>query len=208
MKSSRRRSAAPVGDKSFSRRISLRIGASVLTAQRGASRAQVIPAIKLTRILVPVDFSRASAKPLCYASAIAKVHGAKIILLHITKPISFSADYGYGPVNRQVSDDAQMRKDRSRLRRSAGNHLSPGAIENIIIRSGNAPEQIIWAAKKTRADLIVLYSHEANDSNSVGSHKTAEQVMRSAQCPVLVVRSHEHDFVQLVRTRRQVRPRI
>src|ERR1041384_7342614 len=133
MKSSRRRSAATVGDKSFSRKIRLRNGASVLTSQRGASGAQAIPAIKLTRILVPVDFSRASAKPLCYASAIAKVHGAKIILLHITKPISFSADYGYGPVNRQVSDDAQMRKDRSRLRRSAASHLSPGAIENIII---------------------------------------------------------------------------
>jgi nucleotide-binding universal stress UspA family protein len=101
-----------------------------------------------------------------------------------------------------------MRKDRLRLRRSAASHLSPGAIENIIIRSGNAAEQIIWAAEDTRADLIVLYAHEASDSNSVGSHKTAERVMRSAQCPVLVVRSHEHDFVQPVSTRRQVRPRI
>jgi universal stress protein A len=158
--------------------------------------------------LVPVDFSRGSAKSLCYASAIAKVRGAKIILLHITKPISFSADFGYGTVQRQVTDAAQMRKDRSRLRRSAANHLSPGAIEDIIIRSGNAPEHIIWAAKDVRADLIVLYAHEANDSRSVGSHKTAEQVMRSAQCPVLVVRSHEHDFIQPVRKRRQVLPRI
>ena len=208
MKSSRKLPSEAVGDERFSRRIRLRNGASVLTSQRGASGAQAIPAIKLTRILVPVDFSRASAKPLCYASAIAKLYGAKIILLHITKPISFSADYGYGPVNRQVSDDAQMRKDRSRLRQSAANHLSLGAIENIIIRSGNAPEQIIWAAKNTRADLIVLHAHEANDSNSVDSHKTAEQVMRSAQCPVLVVRLHEHDFVQSVKTRCQVRPRI
>ena len=164
--------------------------------------------MKLTRILVPVDFSRASAKPLCYASAIADVHGAKIILLHITKPISSTADFGFGPVNRQFADDAQMRKDRSRRKRSAASHLSRGAIENIIIRSGNAPEQIVWAAKDTRAGLIVLCAHEANDSNSVGSHKTAERVMRLAKCPVLVVRSHEHDFVQPVRKRRQVLQRI
>jgi hypothetical protein len=72
----------------------------------------------------------------------------------------------------------------------------------------DASEQIIWAAKEVRADLIVLYAHEANDSNSVGSHPTAEQVMRSAQCPVLVVRSHEHDFIQPDRKRRQVLPRI
>ena len=207
MKSSGSASAEAVGENISSRRIGLRNGASVSTARRETSRAQAIPTMKLTRILVPVDFSRGSAKSLCYAAAIARVHGAKIILLHITKPISSTADYGYGPVSRQFANDAQMRKDRSRLRRSAANHL-PGAIENIIIRSGNAPEQIIWAAKDTRADLIVLYAHEANDSNSVGSHKTAERVMRSAPCPVLVVRSHEHDLIQPVRTRRQVRPRI
>ena len=187
MKSSGSASAEAVGENISSRRIGLRNGASVSTGRRETSRAQAIPAIKLTRILVPVDFSRSSARSLCYASAIAKLHGAKIILLHITKPLLSSGDFGYGPVNRQFADHAQMRKDRSRLRRSAASHLSPGAIENIIIRSGNAPEQIVWAAKDTRAGLIVLCAHEANDSNSVGSHKTAERVMRSAKCPVLVV---------------------
>src|SRR6266567_4117038 len=172
MKSSGRPSADAVGANNSSRRTGPRNGASVPTARSGTARAQVIPAIKLTRILVPVDFSRASAKPLCYASAIAKMHGAKIVLLHITKPISFSADFGYGPVNREVTDAAQMRRDRSRLRRSAADHLSLGAIENIVIRSGNAPEQIVLAAKEVRADLIVLYAHEANDANSVGSHNT------------------------------------
>ena len=207
MKSSGSPSAEVVGAKNSSRGIGLRNSASVPIARSGMSRAQVIPAIRLTRILVPIDFSGASAKQLCYASTIAKVHGAKIVLLHITKPIAFSADFGYGPIDREFTDNTQMRKDRSHLRRSAANHLSPGAIENIIIRSGNASEQIICAAKEVRADLIVLYAHKANDSDSVGSHKTAEQVMRSAQCPVLVVQSHEHDVVQPVRKRRQVLPR-
>jgi len=90
--------------------------------------------------LVPIDFSGASAKQLCCASTIAKVHGAKVVLLHITKPISFSADFGYGPIDREFTDNAEIRKDRSRLRRSAANHLSPGAIENIIIREGVSPK--------------------------------------------------------------------
>jgi len=208
MKSSGRSSAEAVGDKSCSRRIGLRNGASVPTARRGTSRAQAIPAIKLTRILVPVDFSRSSARSLCYASAIAKVHGAKIILLHITKPISFSADFGYGPVDRQVTDAAQLRKDRLRLRRSSAYHLSHVAIENIMIRSGNAAEQIVLAAKEVRADLIVLYAHEASDANSAGSQNTVERVMRSAQCAVLAVQSHEQDFAQPVRKGCQVLPRI
>jgi len=176
----------------------------VPTVRTGVPGAQLIPAIRLTRILVPADFSRAAIKPLCYASAIAKEHRAKIVLLHITKPVSFCVDCGYGPVNRQITDDAQIRKDRLRLRRSAAHHLPPGSIENIIIRSGKASEQIVLAARELKADLIVLYAHEANESNEVGSHETADRVMRSAPCPVLVVRAHEHDFIEPMGKRRQI----
>jgi nucleotide-binding universal stress UspA family protein len=187
------------------RRNALRKRVSVPTIRNRAFQGQVIPSIKLSRILVPVDFSRASIKPLSYASAIAKVHGAKIALLHITKPISFCVDCGYGPVNRQVTDDAQIRKDRSHLRRSAAKHIPLESIENIIIRSGKASERILNTAKELKADLIVLYAHEANESNSVGSHETADRVMRLAPCPVLIVRAHEHDFIQPI-GKRQVLP--
>jgi nucleotide-binding universal stress UspA family protein len=196
-----RQTVARTREANLPRRIGLRIGTSRPGGRKGVSPTQVSPIIKLSRILVPVDFSRASIKPLGYASAMVKAHGAKIVLLHVTKPISFCADYGYGPVNRQVTDDAQVRRDRSRLTRSARKHLPPGSVEDVLIRSGDTSAQIIGAASEVEADLIVLYAHERNDSNALGSHKTAERVTRSAQCPVLVVRSHEHDFIQPPRKR-------
>jgi len=101
-------------------------------------------------------------------------------------------------VNRQEPDHKQIRKDLSHLKKSAANHLPPGSIEDLIIRSGKASEQIIRAAKEFKADLIVLYAHETNESNTVGSHDTAERVVRLAQCPVLIVRSHERDFIRPV----------
>ena len=156
---------------------------------------------------MPVDFARASVKPLWYASTIARAHGGKIVLLHVTSPVSFSADYGYGPVNRQEPDHKQIRKDLSHLKKSAANHLPPESIEDVIIRSGKASEQIIRAAKEFEADVIVLYAHETNESNTVGSHDTAERVVRLAQCPVLVVRSHEHDLIRPVGGRDKVLPR-
>ena len=145
---------------------------------------------------MPVDFSRASVKPLRYASAIARAHRAKTILLHVTKPISVCVDCGYGPVNRQEPDDTQIRKDRSHLKKSAAKHLSPESIEEVIIRSGKASEEIVQAAKAFEADLIVLYAHKANPFDTIGSHETAERVVRLAPCPVLVVRSREQDFVR------------
>jgi nucleotide-binding universal stress UspA family protein len=115
--------------------------------------------------------------------------------LHVTKLISFCVDCGYGPVNRQVADAAQVTKDRSRLKRFAASHLSPGANAEIMVRNGNASDQILCAAKETPTDLIVLYAHEMNPPDGVGSHETADRVMRCAPCPVLVVRPHEHEFI-------------
>jgi len=196
--------SSEAADANFSRRIGLRRGASGSTRRTGWSGARANPAIRLHRILVPVDFSRASVKPLLCASAIATAHGAKIVLIHVTKPIAICVDCGYGPVNRQEPDGTQIRKDLSHLKKSAANHLLPDSIEDVIIRSGDASEQILRAAKEFEADMIVLYAHVANNSNSVASHKTAEKVMRSAECPVLVVPPHERDFVQPVRKRRRL----
>jgi nucleotide-binding universal stress UspA family protein len=159
------------------------------------SRTPPAAPIRLKRILVPVDFSRASIKPLNYAAALANAHGARIVVLHVTKPIAFCVDCGYGPVNRTEADSEQVNKDRARLSRFAVRHLSPRSIENLVIRSGNAGEQILAAAKEMGADLILLYAHEANPSSLVGSHETAERVTRSAPCPVLVVRPREQDFI-------------
>ena len=160
-----------------------------------APPAQAAGCLQLSRILVPIDFSRASIKPLCYASALADTYGGKIVLLHVTKLISYCVDCGYGPVNRQEADPGQVKKDRLRLKRFAANHLSPGTDVELIVRSGKASDQILGAANETPADLIVLYAHEMNPADLVGSHETADRVMRSAPCPVLVVRPHEHEFI-------------
>src|SRR5688500_8895801 len=86
--------------------------------------------ITLRRILVPISFTTDSLEPMEYAVAIARAHRARIILFHVTKPISFCVDCGYGPVNRQLPDEAQTRKDRARLRKTAVRHLPPAFIED------------------------------------------------------------------------------
>ena len=133
-----------------------------------------------------------------YAFAIARAHGARIILLHVTKPISFCVDCGYGPVNRQLPDKLQSQKDQARLRKTAAQHLPPAFIEDALIGTGEPVEQILRSAEELKADLIVLYAHETNGSPSVGSHVVADQVARRAHCPVLVVRPHERDFVTAI----------
>jgi nucleotide-binding universal stress UspA family protein len=151
--------------------------------------------IRLKRILVPVDFSRASVKPIWYASALAGVHGGRIVLLHVTEPITFCVDCGYGAVNRQEADTGQIKKDRSRLSRFALRHLAPTSIQELVVRSGEVGEQIVATAKEMKTDLIILYAHDTKPGDTVHSPETAARVIRSAPCPVLVVRIRELDFV-------------
>ena len=75
-----------------------------LTAEKqswkGDNAMQTSSQIHIRKVLVPIDFSPESVKPLSYAGALAKTHGARVILLHVTTPRCLSLDYGYGPVAR------------------------------------------------------------------------------------------------------------
>ena len=63
-------------------------------------RATLIPkpsqtetTMRLSRILVPVDFSAESKNALRYAAAFAQQFGASVTLVHVVKPVICSADF-------------------------------------------------------------------------------------------------------------------
>jgi nucleotide-binding universal stress UspA family protein len=151
--------------------------------------------IHIRKILVPIDFSPESVKPLRYAGAIARTHGAKVILLHVTSPICLRLDYGYGPVSRYGEDELAIKRCRTRLRGFARKHLKPQYLDEIIVGTGESREEIVRTAKGKAVDLIILYAHPEHQTDELHSHETVEAVSRFAPCPVLVVRSREHDFV-------------
>ena len=64
----------------------------------------------------------------------------------------------------------------------------------------HAPESINSAEahkvlKNLAADLIVISTHGFTGLKHVFLGSVAEQVVRRAPCPVLVVREHEHEFI-------------
>jgi nucleotide-binding universal stress UspA family protein len=63
------------------------------------------------------------------------------------------------------------------------------------IRAGAPSNQIVEVANDLDADLIVIATHGFTSWKYFTIGSTAEQVARSAPCPVLVVREKERDFV-------------
>ena len=63
------------------------------------------------------------------------------------------------------------------------------------VRVGHAPNEITKAAKDLDADLIIIATHGYTSWRHLCIGSTAERVVRTAPCPVLVVREKEHEFV-------------
>jgi nucleotide-binding universal stress UspA family protein len=141
----------------------------------------------LDRVLVPTDFSEHSRRALSYALAFAKHFGAEVILLnaiyphyYATNPDYFSSDYG------PLLDETRRlaKSDMAKLVRAT----SFGDVSfKTRIEEGHPVQNILEIAAEWGADLIVTSTHGRTGLAHVLIGSTAEQVVRYAKCPVLVI---------------------
>jgi nucleotide-binding universal stress UspA family protein len=164
-----------------------------------ASRTETT--MRLTRILVPVDFSPESKNALRYAAAFARQFGASMTLLHVVEPIVCSADFGYGPVTRCSANNDLLRKAKTRLRLLTNKLAVSRPKIAIILRTGVAETEIVAAARDLESDLIVMGTRGDCIAGQTTIGSTAEQVVRHAPCPVFIVRKKEHEFVSSRKSR-------
>ena len=139
------------------------------------------------RILVPVDFTAGSDRALRLAAALALADRARVLPIHVTPPICFTADCGYGPVNRKMPDEDSLRQTRARLQRLVHRFVPAELAEEVTVRNGEPIEQIMIAAKAWKADLTIMFAHGALGGDSTRPTHTVDRLVREVRCPVLVV---------------------
>jgi nucleotide-binding universal stress UspA family protein len=130
------------------------------------------------RVLCATDLSTRSARALRAAAALANRLGAHLTLLHVV-PRS------------QPSDEKTLAHERLReqLREQVSTSGLPlESIPVLAVRAGDAAKTIADVALETRADLIVMGSQRKRAFASL-TGTTAERVIASTRCPVLIVRS-------------------
>ena len=150
--------------------------------------------LSLKKILVPIDFSDMSKHAFQYALRFAKQFRCEIVLLHVVEPETFIAGTSLGvDVFAQLEDDMTVAKaELAALAASSRDRLNSVAS---VVRSGHAPNEITKAAKDLDVDLIVIATHGYTSWRHLCISSTAERVVRTAPCPVLVVREKEHEFI-------------
>lgn len=136
-------------------------------------------------ILVPLDFSDATAPTLEVAVSLAKDCKSELLLAHvITIPIDYLA---YPVINtagvrqNDVTSALDTLEEHARAIREQGVHVSCVAL------SGVAFEQITAYARSRAADLIVMGSHGHTALYNLILGSTTGEVLKNADCPVLIV---------------------
>ncbi len=152
--------------------------------------------LKMERILCPMDFSEFSAKSYEYAHSLARHYGAKLFLEHVVQPLAMAYPFYAFPdslnqVYINLNQDAEKQ-----LNEVVKNHSWNGIQPELIVREGFPTDAILTFAQKESIDLIVMGTHGRQGFDRLTMGSVAEQVLRKARCPVLVVRKPAHDFVK------------
>lgn len=144
--------------------------------------------MKLRRILVPVDLSETSRQAVDYAVEIGARFEAQIILLYaIDLSQLITTGQAYATLPPSVVEER---------RRAACNTLSAfaeratkrGLRSRVLVEEGSPYGVIVDAARRLKADVIVMMTHGHIGVKRALMGSVAETVLRHAPCPVLTVR--------------------
>ena len=131
--------------------------------------------LSIETILHPTDFSERSGHALQLACSLARDHGARLIVLHVMPVPLVQEKRLYreemaSELNWLGASDAQVRVEHR-------------------LEEGDAATEILRVAQEMGCDLIVLGTHGRTGLGRLLMGSVAEQVLRTATCPVLTVRA-------------------
>jgi nucleotide-binding universal stress UspA family protein len=150
---------------------------------------------KISRILVPTDYSKSSHEAVHVAAEFCQVFRAELRLLHVVEVGMYGM---YGPEAFWTTENLDL------LRKSAMAEMEQfiEALElpkdqdfritaEVEMSSKRAAEAIIEDTVKHQVDMIVMSTHGRSGFDHLIMGSVAERVIRTAKCPVLTLKALE-----------------
>ncbi len=144
------------------------------------------------QILVPVDGSETSLKALDSAISLAKESGGKIRVVHVLEQLAYLSFDPYGSYSADVLKAVQESGDKIVSDAVARVQSAGVAADSRVIDKFGAllADAVAEVANEWHADLIVLGTHGRRGMGRLLLGSGAEQVIRFAPVPVLVIRAN------------------
>ena len=173
-----------------------------------------LPKVEIKKVLYPTDLSENARYAFAYAVALAQLHSAELVILHVlddhgdldSRIGGYIGLQQWNAIKQEVEAEAwtTLSGKRKTVKNNAvGEALSqfhqntireldyPEADNvEIALEAGNAPDVIIEQAQQRGCDLIVMgtYGKRSLVEVMAGMGRTAARVVRNSSVPVLVVR--------------------
>lgn len=157
-----------------------RIGRAPVTLPRGVAADLAAPVYR--SILVPLDHTHLDRPALAHAAALARIHGAKLYLLHVEEGVT-SQVYG------QLASTEEVEAGQAYLDEIVNALRSQGIEVEAVVRHSNRPRQeIVLLANVLKPDLLVMGAHGHKGFKDLIFGTTINAVRHQVSVPLLVVR--------------------
>ncbi|MDD5055665.1 MAG: Nramp family divalent metal transporter [Candidatus Peribacteraceae bacterium] len=133
------------------------------------------------KIAVALEHSPDDAKALSHAAALARTHGAELVLIHVVDGVGAQ---WYGDQTR----DEEERLDQAYIRQLTEKLRSTGLRVKGILRYGTPSVEIIAAIKAEQVDAIVLRAHGHGFIKDRVFGQTIDAIRHAVKIPVMAVR--------------------
>jgi nucleotide-binding universal stress UspA family protein len=117
------------------------------------------------------------------ARDIARQHNAIVVVTHAHFPTTIA--YGEAPIPLEIESAEDARNKLNQI------SMQPGVTIRRQFQPGTVVESILEAARNSQADLIVMGTHGRSGMKRFALGSVAEQIVRRADCPVLLTRPLE-----------------
>jgi nucleotide-binding universal stress UspA family protein len=140
------------------------------------------------RILFATDFSAVSNNAASYARALARRFSSSVDIAHVFDPASVKS-YEEAIVSRTEEERRRLVEDK--LEHLREDFTAVGINARAVSREGHrASVSLLKIVTEQRIDLIVAGTHSKSGTERLVLGSTAEQLIRSAACPVFTVGPH------------------
>jgi universal stress protein A len=144
--------------------------------------------VEVKRILVPTDLTHENDQAIEFGVVLARLFGAQLTLLHVYQDPSYTIEYVLGPHPQEPPSQNRTYFENT-LRTTIQDVRTKYPDCDGEFCDGVPCEEIIHAARERDIDLIIISTHHYNWLTRLAFGCDAEQILRRAPCPLLILRA-------------------
>jgi nucleotide-binding universal stress UspA family protein len=147
--------------------------------------------VQMKNILCATDFSNFSNCTIPYGVALAREFNAKLYICHVIdfSSIAIYGEFQLNPVDQQVRIKKQAAEQLNELIGEQPVKWEP------LISAGHIADEVSRLVEEKEIDLVIAATRGRSGLKRLILGSVTERLMRVLSCPLLVVRSPEHEFV-------------